>query len=276
MQASTQTVIEFLTEMVEAGLGYSSVNSAKAAVCAFLSTCSDPTNHSTSPLLARFMKGVFNYKPVIPKASFTWDVSVLLKHLAKLSPPKALNLITLSAKLATLLLLLSGQRGQSIYLLNLEDVEVNPNNLILRFSELLKQSKPGRHLDEVMIPAYPEERLCVVATFKEYIKRTAGLRKSKTGKLFIVTKKPHQSASRDTLSRWIKWQMRLAGIDMSRFASHSVRSASTSAACAGKVPLPIILRTAGWSKEDTFRKFYKKPIGRQEEFAQSILSLHKK
>ena len=66
--------------------------------------------------------------------------------------------------------------------------------------------------------------------------------------------------------------MRRAGVDMSMFTPHSLRSASTSAAGFANLPLDTILRTAGWSKEDTFRKFYERPVGRDTSFARAVLN----
>ena len=219
------------------------------------------------------MKGVFNTRPNLSKTNFTWDVSKLLKYLSTLSPPKALTLHMLSCKLATLLTLLSGQRGQSIHLLKISDVETNDSQLILRFTSLLKQSKPGNHLQEIVLPNYPEPRLCVLTTFNEYIKRTSSLRPKGVSSLFITTIRPFKPISRDTLSRWIKHMLKNAGIDLSIFKAHSTRSASTSAALASNVPLATILKTAGWSQDSTFRKFYNKPIVRNTTFAQNILNM---
>ena len=54
--------------------------------------------------------------------------------------------------------------------------------------------------------------------------------------------------------------MEKAGLDLNIFTPHSVRAASTSAAFRAKIPLNSILETAGWSKDNTFRKYYNKPL----------------
>ena len=128
-------------------------------------------------------------------------------------------------------------------------------------------------MDEIALPAYSEPGLCVVRTFQEYLKRTATLRKPGNDKLFVTSLRPHRPISRDTASKWVKKMLRLAGIDLSMFTAHSTRSASTSAALAANVPLETILKTAGWTKESTFRKFYNKPIVRTSSFADSILDM---
>lgn len=264
-------MIMFLTELFEQGLSYSAINTARSAIISLVSICTDSNALTSSILLQKFMKGVFTSRPTFPKYNVTWDVGVLLRYLERLSPPKALNLFSLSAKLMTLMLLLSGQRGQSIHLLKVSDVECNEKELLIRFNHSLKHSRPGTHLDEIVLPCYTHVGLCVVSTFQEYIKRTKAIRATDIENLFLTVNKPHRPISRDTASRWVKRTMKLAGINLSMFAPHSVRAASTSAAFAANVPIQTILKTAGWTQDSTFRKYYNKPVRRSDQFAQSIL-----
>lgn len=267
-----QVLITFLSQLVHQGLSYSSVNSARSAVVTLVSTCTDSSELGSSVLLQKFMKGVFASKPALPKASFTWDVAVVLKHLKSRSPPKGLSLLELSRKLATLLALLSGQRGQSLHLLAVEDCECTDTHLVLRFNFAIKQTRPGKHVKETCIPAYPEVGLCIVRTFQEYVKRTKPLRRPSDNRLFLTAVRPHKAISRDTFSNWIKKTLKVAGINLALFSSHSTRAASTSAALAAKTPLQTILDTAGWTNESTFRRFYHKPVVRDTSFASSLLN----
>ena len=52
-----------------------------------------------------------------------------------------------------------------------------------------------------------------------------------------------------TIAIWLKKTLRLAGIDVSIFPGHSVRSASTSAAAAAGVTMNDIMQAADWSSE---------------------------
>ena len=66
--------------------------------------------------------------------------------------------------------------------------------------------------------------------------------------------------SRDTISRWIKTVLELAGLDISQFSAHSTRAASTSAAFSRDVPIDCVLSAAGWSSQSTFCKLYCRPV----------------
>ena len=117
------------------------------------------------------------------------------------------------------------------------------NNSIVKFSigDKLKQTKPGKHLHELEFPSYPTHvRLCVVDAVKEYLARTKPLRGIITS-LFVTCVKPYKAASKDTMSQWVKTTLELAGIDLSRFKPHSIRSASASTAAVAKVPVDTIL-----------------------------------
>ena len=163
MCASVNQVLEFLAQLHGEGLGYSGVNTAKSAVFMFLSASTQREDYKDSWIIQKFMKGVFASKPALPRYNVTWDTEVVLKYLKSQSPPEALTLLALSRKLATLLILLSGQRGQTIHLLDIRFLERSTEHLILRASEPLKTTKPGNHLAEIVLPAYDTvPGLCVV------------------------------------------------------------------------------------------------------------------
>lgn len=267
-EASVNNLLAFLTKLYNGGLGYSGLNTAISAVSIFVELCAGPTGLSQHVLVKRFLRGVFVARPALPRYVVTWDVTILLNYFKSQVPLSRLTLLALSKKLAALLLLLSGHRCHSLYLLDIRNIRCSAGQLKIVFGDLLKQSRPGHHTQQLCLPAYLQNsKLCVVSTYLAYIQRTKVLRGKQT-RLFIATIKPHQTVSKDTLSKWIKSVLALAGIDTSVFTAHSVRSAATSAA---RVPIASILRTAGWTSECTFRKFYKRPVSGHTDFASSLL-----
>lgn len=186
-----------------------------------------------------------------------------------------LSLKELSLKLTMLLLLVTGQRGQTIHLLNLDNMTILDNQCIFTISGLLKQSRQGKSNPLIVLKAFKQDvRICVFATLLEYIARTNDLRHSERF-LLISYIKPHKRISRDTLTRWVSVTMEKAGIDISRFKPHSTRAASTSKAKQNSVNLEGILSTAGWSSARTFALFYDKPILEQSHFSDGVLNGNK-
>ena len=57
-----------------------------------------------------------------------------------------------------LLLLLSGQRGQTIHLVDVKNIFIDAGNVKIIFGDLLKTSKQGKHLAELIFSAFPPDK----------------------------------------------------------------------------------------------------------------------
>ena len=66
--------------------------------------------------------------------------------------------------------------------------------------ELLKQSRPGHHLDPMVLLRYPDQEICVVSHLEQYIEKTKDLRKDQN--LLISFAKPHKRITTSTISKW--------------------------------------------------------------------------
>ena len=198
-----EEVLHFLTELFEDNCGYSALNTTRSALSTFIVL---PGNISVGnhPLVTRFMKGVFQSRPTFPKYTEIWDVNVVLSYLKTLSPVAKLSLKDLTYKVTMMLMLLSGQRIQTIQLLDLKDMTMSKSQFTFKVSSKVKHTKPGRHLQDLKFKAYaPDRRLCIYTYLQKYLAVTKPLRRDET-KLLISFKKPYQAVSRDTIRRWIK------------------------------------------------------------------------
>ena len=90
-------------------------------------------------------------------------------------------------------------------------------------------------------------------TLKEYLQRRTVLTTSPA--LFISYVKPHKPVHKETISRWLKHVLLLAGIDTNIFSAHSYRAASTSSTKTN-IPIADILKQGQWSTEKTWCKYY--------------------
>lgn len=125
------------------------------------------TTFGTHPLVSRFLKGVFELKPSLPRYSDIWDVGKVLQYISTLVPIATLDLKTLTKKLTTLLCLLTGQRCQTITKFDLSQMQELPQKYVFTIAEKLKTTKPGRHIDPIELLAYDkDESICVVSHIK--------------------------------------------------------------------------------------------------------------
>ena len=268
-----QQVQDFFTHQSKT-VGYSAVATARSALSSFITVNGIAVGEH--PLVSRFMSGLFNQKPALPRYTETWDPQIVLNYLKTFPAFDSMSLKQLTLKLLMLMARLSAQRIQSLQKLSLEEMRISAGKYTFYISALLKQTsangRQNRHLFPVQFRSFDlDKRLCVVEFLEAYIKRTVPLRKG-TKQLLICYKAPHGPASKDTISQWIKQTMKAAGIDTTVFKSHSTRSAATSAAKAANVPIQEIMNTAGWRSDSTFAKFYDYPIRRDNNFAEAVLS----
>ncbi|XP_072030413.1 uncharacterized protein [Amphiura filiformis] len=242
VQPNVSEVLDFLTELYEAGLGYSAINTARCALSQITVYKKGFTTIGAHPWVIRFLKGVYNLRPPMPRYVDTWDVGKLLCTLRKLSPVSTLSLKHLTLTTVTLVAILLAARTQTLVALDLENMTVKTSKYCFTVGKAtLKQSRPSYTPPVLELGAYPvDRRLCVYTVLREYIKSTQALR-GEQSQLFISYTKPHAKVTAATISRWIKLTMRMAGIDVSIYKSHSVRAASTSKACDQGVPIEEIL-----------------------------------
>ena len=263
-------VLEFLTKLFHSGVGYSAVNTARSALsCVVVSESGIPIGRH--PLVVRLLKGVFQLRPALPRNTVIWDTSVVLNFLNSMDLQKDITLKDLSLKLAMLLALVTGQRSQTLQLLDIKNKLVSPSGYTFVIGDKVKQTRPGFHQAPLEIRSYPSNlNLCPKEHLDQYLTRTHDIRGSETG-LFISYMKPHNRVSSATLSRWVRIMLVRSGIDMKIFTPHSARAAATSKAKRMAVPINTILKTAGWASTCTFAKFYDKPTQDQVHFADMIM-----
>ena len=267
LDASVENGIDFLATLFTSGLGYSAINTARSALSSVLIL----PNNIKHPLVARFLKGVFELKPSLPRYSSIWDVSVVLQHLRSLGPPTQLDLKSLTKKTTMLLCLLTGQRCQTLTKLDTALMQELPGKIVFTIGDKLKTTRPGKHLEPIELLAYPrDESICVVSHLKQYIARTQSIRATYDTKLLISYAKPHKPISNSTVGKWARSVLKDSGIDTGTFSGNSARPASTSYGAQAGLTLAEILKAGGWTNAQTFAKHYHKPI--EGNFGASILS----
>ena len=166
----------------------------------------------------------------------------------------------------------NADRASDLHLLDLNFRYFTEDGVSFQMPGLSKTRRSGPPR-EVLYRKFDEhQNICPVLTIREYEKRTSELRKPTPEKdpLFIAITKPHKPVVSSTISRWMKNMMAEAGIDISQFKAHSTRAAATSAAAKVGVPIKDILKTANWSRESTFQRFYHKPL-EESSFATAII-----
>lgn len=266
--------MNFLSVTFHRGVGYTSLNTARGALSS-LGITVDGCSAGRHPLVTRFLRGVFNLRPSVPRYTRTWDVQQVLQHLRTMEPLSSLSLKDLTLKLVMLMALTQAARIQTLHCLLRRNINFEQDSVCVWFGETLKQCRPRFNVRFVTFKPYSTDiRLCVCETLKMYIARTDKFRNSanqEDGKLLLSFIKPHKHITKDTVARWIRTVLSLSGIDSSQYSAGSVRPAAASKAKAMALPIAHIMARAGWSRAATFAKFYDKEIVQSHDLFQDAV-----
>ena len=238
--------INFLAELVDSGICYSAVNTARSALSTIL-VVNESLTFAMHPLVMRFVKGVYEQKLTLPRYEVRWHVNQVLNSLRSYPSTESISLKELTLKVVMLLPLLTSQRTQTIHCLDVNHMDLSDRKCVFYLTTPQKQSRPGQHLKPIELKAFDQEHnLCIIRHLKAYIGKTSIHRTNiNKSQLLLSYQRPFKPVSKGTISRWIKIVMKEAGIDITKFTAHSTRAASTGAAVKAGVPIERILDSAG-------------------------------
>ena len=268
--ATTNSFANFMAREFDHKLSYSYIKGFTAPLL-------DYTKDVDWVVIRKLKKGMHNLRPPKPKYCIIWDINTVLIWLSAMRTD---TLMLLSQKVTTLLMILSGNRVNMLTHMKLTSMVATDEEVTFTFDAPLKHSREGKKGDIMTYRAYPDKNLCPVHAIHEYITQRGPL--CGDPHLFITTKPrkgAHNAAHHDTLARWIKEVLGAAGVDTSKYAAHSCRAASTSAAALAGVSLATIIKSASWSNVGTFKTYYRKEIElhyeiEQENFGTMLLQQH--
>ena len=212
-------------------------------------------------------------RPPVARYTSIWDVNTVLAYLSSMIIETQKDI---TMKLATLLMILSGNRVNLLSHLVVTNMYITEQECTFVVNEVLKESRPTFNAKPMTFRAFPSfPSLCPIRTIWAYLEVRNKL-SDDTG-LFVTLKKPHHPAKPDTIARWIKEMLALSGIDSGLYKAHSCRSASTSAALFRGISLTTIVKSASWSNVTTFKKHYLKEISeaydlQKENFGEEMLN----
>jgi integrase len=205
-----------------------------------------------NPLIDMFSKGGQNMAPLPAEKLSVWDPSKVLNEIG--NRPRPTTFFPLVREALILLLLSTGWRVDDVWKLG-RSIFFSEKAATFRFVEKRKCKIKGSHTVTQSVKQFVGSPwICpveAVECFLNYVKRR------RVDEKFLFVSSTGCRASKDTLRRWIREELALAGI----FASAgSCRSASTSFVLERNVLIDVIMRSAGWSSECTFRKYYQREV----------------
>jgi site-specific recombinase XerD len=240
-------VLSFIQEFVDKKRAKSTIRGVFAALLHFF-TLFQKEHIIKAPIIALHVLGAQRLAPVNDRVPFVWDPEIPLKFISGRPYP---HLFRPAGKEALLLLLLStGIRVSDAHRLSKKMVKTGEVWAI----PYLEARKTGPSPPQ-LVRAYADARLCPVRALQRYLAIANPIRKPNQPFMFISSR--GFRADVDTLRHWVFELLEASGITAS---AGSCRSASTSAAVERKMDIDNVLKSAGWAKEGTFRRFYQRAV----------------
>ena len=158
---SIHVILNFLSYLYDNNKSYSLIRTARSAISYHIAI--PPYKQlSEHPLMNKFFKGLYNLRPPVRKFGFVWDVRIVFDYFLTQPENHLLDDKLLTQKLVLLLLLLGGQRVNTIFWFHVNRMIVNEIGITVSPDHVLKHSSGGRKLDVFEYRSYHVTKLCVV------------------------------------------------------------------------------------------------------------------
>ena len=260
LSPSLNDCLSFLVSLFDKGLGYSGLNSARSALSCVLPQF-EGHNFGSHPLTVRLLRSFYNKRPPQARYASMWDPDIVIDYLREKVPLKELSIKDITLKFCMLFLLATCSRQQRLVSLKRSNIKFQPNGSVdIIIDTLQKHSSRGKSLEVLSLkPFLDDKSVCVVTNLKVYLKKTAEITNA-GDLLFCSFAPPYKPVGTQTIARWTKTTMKLAGINTDLFKAHSTRGSSASKMAMTGTPLKDILKKGQWSHESTFKHFYLRKV----------------
>ena len=211
------------------GCLYSDLCAGRSALSSIV-TIKGYTKLSEHSFISRYLKGIYNIHPPLPKYTSIWNISLVLDYCKGIETNDKLQFKDLSKKTVMVFMILGARRKQALFTITVDYI-VTEDNEISFFQIKLYNTNTHRPLESLIYQGYPlNENLCIVKAVQCCLGMRENLADANTKEFIITYVKPYKPASSDTISRLIKGEPGMAGINTNVYKPHSCRSASTSKA----------------------------------------------
>ena len=138
------------------GYSYSSLNAARSAISTIAKIHGVPAGQND--LVCLFMKSAAKQQSQFPRNNFTWDPDTFLNTFNAWGHNNQLSLSSLTKKVAGLLLILSGQRFQTIDCLDIRNMSLTATDILFKIGDPLKTTNLRHHVENLGFKAFPQNK----------------------------------------------------------------------------------------------------------------------
>ena len=131
VEPPVQIALAFLSSLVRQGKSFNQICMARSVLSSVINQ-QQSVSFGNIPIVKRYMKGIFENNPTLPKFQFTWNVSLLFNYFRNMQDIHALDIQKLTQKVVMLMALISGgQRAQTIHSIRVSGIKILDNKVVI-------------------------------------------------------------------------------------------------------------------------------------------------
>ncbi|KAM9955007.1 hypothetical protein ACTFIW_000837 [Dictyostelium discoideum] len=239
-------------------LAFSTINGHRSMLNQLL-LLKNQTDIVDDPFITRIMTGIHKLRPSSAKYQEIWDANQVFKHLSTIKVIPKYTYTALLKKTLVLCKMFGLARSSDLVKWSFNGLIITPDSIKGPVVNAKEQRKGVLSILELTSLDDTNSQVCPVRHLSTYLRASKGRRKLHSGDSVLIQNERKRLDVKD-INIIVLSTLSSSGIDISKFKSHSTRSAMASLLLSNNVPFHVVKKMGRWKSNDTVDTFYDKRI----------------
>ncbi|KAN0045077.1 hypothetical protein ACTA71_006638 [Dictyostelium dimigraforme] len=243
-------------------LAYSTINGHRSMLNQLLHLYnkSDIVNY---PFITRLMAGIHKLRPASAKYNEIWDANLVFKYLSKINVLPKFTYSALLHKTLVLCKMFGLARSSDLVKWSLNNLIISANSIkgpVINSKEQ-RNNNNNSNLSILELTSLDDDNssVCPVRHLKSLLLAASKRRSTNSGNSVFIQNNGDPLSTKE-INEIVVSTLSKSGIDISKFKSHSTRSAMASLLLSNNIPFHVVKKMGRWKSNDTVDTFYDKKI----------------
>ncbi|KAN0033197.1 hypothetical protein ACTFIV_005208 [Dictyostelium citrinum] len=242
-------------------LAYSTINSHRSMLNHLLSL-KNQTDISHDPFITRIMTGIHKLRPASAKYNEIWDANLVFRYLSTINIYPRFTFSALLHKTLVLCKMFGLARSSDLVKWSFKALKVTTDSIkgpVINAKEQRNTKNADISILELTSLEDANLSVCPVRHLATYLRSSSKKRTSKSGDSVFI-QADGTPLQVDDINKVVISTLSKSGIDVTKFKSHSTRSAMASLLLSNNIPFHVVKKMGRWKSNDTVDTFYDKKI----------------
>ncbi|KAM9967291.1 hypothetical protein ACTFIR_007531 [Dictyostelium discoideum] len=239
-------------------LAFSTINGHRSMLNQLL-LLKNQTDIVNDPFITRIMTGIHKLRPSSAKYQEIWDANQVFKHLSTIKVIPKYTYTALLKKTLVLCKMFGLARSSDLVKWSFNGLIITPDSIKGPVINAKEQRKGVLSILELTSLDDTNSQVCPVRHLLTYLRASKGRRKPHSGDSVFIQNEGKPLDVKE-INIIVLSTLSSSGIDISKFKSHSTRSAMASLLLSNNVPFHVVKKMGRWKSNDTVDTFYDKRI----------------